>query len=275
MAPDIWVRTWNPYEHRYRELLLSDYSKETLDETLSLLLTVVAKSLPDKKDKQLGLRKVLEFNETGKTSSKDFDQRVLNRITAFASFFPSGPMPEMPAIFSEGRPTRAAWQAERTWAYLVLQSLAVVKGETGFFRDIQSLLFLCAVHYLLPHLRSQGLHPEHDCLLNAMFSHTILVWQDMPAHEYFLQSLVADYLGNARARMELLRQSFLLTPPEDHSYLTKAQAFWCDLVEAGSPEQARWFLMNLARTSPPEHLPEISDMMSDLACIGNGKDAAR
>jgi hypothetical protein len=267
--PTIRAKTSGPDQERYRELLLSDYTRDSLSATLSLLWSVIGGSVPKKND----WWRALEFDENGKASRDEFDHHVIERIREFVSFFPTGPMPPMPTTFANGRPSRLAWYIQRAWTYLVLQSLAKIEGETGFFRDIQSILFLCAFHYLLPQLSTEGWHSERECLLNAMFMHTILVWRDDPAHQCFLQSLLADYLGQGDVRRDLLHRSFLLTPPTDNSYLTKAQEYWCDLVDAGQREQAMSFLLDLTRTARPDDVPEIKEMINDLVRLG--RDATR
>lgn len=268
MSATLTVRTWGPFEERYRELLLEDYSRQALEGALSLLWTTVAQSVAANSS----WARALEYQENARTGAEEIDGEMVERIATFASFYPGRALPPMPPHFSAGRPSRTMWQAVRVWNYLALPALVRLKGETGFFRDIQSLLFLNTVHYLLPHLQAQSLRPEHDCLVQALHMHAVLAWSDDPAHQCFLLSVLLDYLGESRARMDLLHRSFLLTPPSDHSYLTKAQAYWCDLHEHGEGKKALSFLLDLARTSPPEHLPEIKEMLADMtAANGHGK----
>src|SRR5438128_6729642 len=113
MIPEITVRTGTPLEQRYRELLLADYTKQSLDETLSLLWTVAARSVPKGKS---GWANVLEYSEHGKASGADIDQRVVKRIAEFASFVTGGPLPPMPFSFSDGRPSRGVWLAHTGWS---------------------------------------------------------------------------------------------------------------------------------------------------------------
>ena len=55
-----------------------------------------------------------------------------------------------------------------------------------------------------------------------VFARSPLSWLPRPNSPKVLM----DYLGNTERRLELLEMSFLLTPPEDHAYLTRATAYW-------------------------------------------------
>jgi len=253
--------TRNPWEDRYRELLVADYTRESLNGTLALLWTVIGQSVP--KGKPDGWT-VLEYNEHGKTAPKGFNQQIIAFIRSFAPFVREAFLPPMPDSFSEKRPSRQAWLAERTWAFLVLQPSQTITEETGFFRDIQSLLFLNAAYYLLPQLDGQSQSEERNCLTHAMFMHTFIAWRDRPAQAHFIRSVLMDYLGAAEEKRKQAYYSFMLTPPTDHSYLTKAQTCAFDLLEAGNREAAVAFLLSVARFSPTENVPEIQEMLTSI-----------
>src|SRR4029077_7246518 len=104
---------------------------------------------------------------------------------------------------------------------------------------------------------------EHDCLVCAMYVHTLLVWKTMPAHMLHLQNVLMDHLGNPERQLELLDMSFLLTPPEDHAYLTRATAYWSALMDLGRYETARTFLFSLMRHAPDSCQEEIRDMLEE------------
>ncbi len=154
-------------------------------------------------------------------------------------------------------------QAEKTWAYLALQALTGLDGDVGLLRDTQSLLFLCAVHHLLPQLRTQKLIAEHDFLIRAMYVHTLLAWRDSPEHLFYLQSVLMGYLGNEDRRLELLDLSLRLTPLDDHSHLTKAYALWCALLDHGQHKKALDLLLFLTKVSPPSYTDEITGMIAE------------
>jgi hypothetical protein len=259
--PDATIRIKATREdiERYQRLLCVDWSRETLDDVLSLLWKLIAGSVDPK---AFAWQRVLVFG-TGRKSAKDFEPQLIARIRDISLLFTEPALPAMPDHFTANRPSRTAAQAEQAWTYLCLQALARLEGDTGLFQDTQSLLFLAAAHFLLPQLQQQGLSAEHDCLACAMYVHTLLVWRGQPAHLLHLQSVLMDHLGDTTRRLELLDMSFLLTAPEDHAYLTKATTYWSELMDLGRYEEARNFLLRLARHAPDTCQEEIADMMSE------------
>jgi hypothetical protein len=153
--------------------------------------------------------------------------------------------------------------ALRASIYLAFQALFSIRGETGLFRDLQSLLYLHAVDWLLPQLRSAGFVPEHDLLLDAMGYHFTAVWRDNPAHQQYLISVLAGYVGDRELEESSLLASFRLTDPEDHDYLTLAQCYWSFLLENHRSEDAESFLLGVYRRAPRESLAEIREMIDD------------
>ena len=134
----------------------------------------------------------------------------------------------------------------------------------------KSLLFLCSVEELLPRLKKQRLLLEHDCLVNALFIHTILVWREEPSHLYYLQSVLMDYLEEYFSMLNLRSQSLRLTDVEDHSYLTKAQALWSDLMDFGKYKDAYSLLLYLTRYTPQSYQSEIEEMLSATIRASSG-----
>src|SRR5207249_823607 len=97
------------------------------------------------------------------------------------------PLPDempSPAVDPGETSARVAEQADRL---LILQSQADLEGDAGLFRDLQSILFSCCLHFLLPSLDGAGLRSEHDVLLNVLWAHAANTWRDQPAHAFFLQ----------------------------------------------------------------------------------------
>ena len=149
--------------------------------------------------------------------------------------------------------------------------MAKLEGATGLFADLQSLLFLCSAHFLLPKLQQQRLTAEHDCLVCAMYVHTLLVWKTLPAHMLDLQNVLMEHLGNAERQLVLLDMSFHLTPPEDHAYLTRATACWSALMDQRRYKEAERFLFSLMRHAPDSCQEEIGEMLSEtFAEVSNG-----
>ena len=194
---------------------------------------------------------------------------VLDRIRSLSLVFTEPALPVMPAAFPTNRPNRLTALAEQAWTFLTLQALVNLEGETGLFADARSLLFLCSAHFLLPQLQQRGLTAEHDCLVCAMYVHTLLVWRTQPAHYLYLQSVLMDQLGEQERRLELLDQSFHMTPPDDHSYLTKATAYWSELMDLRRYEKASNFLFFLTKHGPDYCQEEIKEMLSETLVEAN------
>ena len=75
-------------------------------------------------------------------------------------------VPQMPKEFALGT-SRIAVQSVAAAVYLLLQVDMKITGEAGFFRDLQSLLYLNSVYYLLPQLQIDELQTGHDSLVNC------------------------------------------------------------------------------------------------------------
>jgi hypothetical protein len=106
-----------------------------------------------------------------------------------------------------------------------------------------------------------------------MFVHALTVWHDDPAHQYYLLSVLMDYLGKHEASTGFLERSFRMTPPDDHSYLTKGQSLWLDLLEAGRRKAAEKVLSHLAKTAPLKYKEEIDEMYQDMIKYGKKNGA--
>jgi hypothetical protein len=256
----IRVRASREHLARYQELLRQDWTRQTVDDVLSLLRDLISGGLDPT---VFAWQDVLGLND-GRKSARDFNEAILDRIRDLSAVLREPAIPPMPDSFSSPhRPSRLTAQAEQAWSYLVLQAMAKVEGASGLFADVQSLLFLTSAHFLLRPLQQHNQTAEHDCLVCAMYVHTVLVWKTMPAHMLHLQSVLMDHLGNVERQLELLEMSFLLTPPDDHAYLTRATAYWSALMELARYETARTFLFSLMRHAPDSCQEEIRDMLTE------------
>lgn len=251
---------------RYRALLRVDWSRHTLNAILSLLSNLLAESV---RSSSVSWRDVLAFNPNAKKSAKQLNEYVLDRIRSLSLVLSEPALPVMPSAIAANRPSRLAALAEHAWTFLSLQALVNLEGETGLFADCQSLLFLCSAHVLLPQLHKRRLRVERDCLVCAMYVHTLLVWRTQPAHYLYLQSVLMDQLGEQERRLELLNQSFHMTPPDDHSYLTKATAYWSELMDLRRHDKASTFLFFLTRHAPDSCQEEIQEMLSETLVEAN------
>ncbi len=246
----------------YRRLVNSDWNSTTQESVLALLWKVVAESATAS---QCDLASVLHF-PAEKGTGNQLNQQVIDRIKSFSEVFTERCIPAIPLAFSPKK-TKAIVQAEKTWTYLMLPSLVRLRGETGFFLDLQSLLYLSSIHYLLPMLEKQDSRAERDCLVNAMYVHTVLAWRGNPPHLFYLQSALMGYLRQEQRRLELLNLALTSTPISDHSYLTKANAYWIELLELGDRKAAMVFLLNLNRIAPISYQDEIREMIEETAAL--------
>lgn len=144
----IHVASTRPLRKTYQRLLTSDWRKATLGDVLELLWKEIdAPQWPI----DATLREVLNPHRHGLPES-GFDREVIDEIRHFRRHFRSDLIPSVPDDFPNRRRRRRHAQAETTWTYLILNNLARLQGDTGFFADSQSLLFLLAIDFLLPEL---------------------------------------------------------------------------------------------------------------------------
>ena len=258
----IYLASTPPLRKAYQRLLTSGWHKRTLEAVLELLWKEIeaAHRLTD-----TSFREVLNPHRRGLPAS-GFDRQVIDEIRHFRRHFRSDLIPPVPDDFPNRRGRRQA-QAETTWTYLVLDNLARLQGDTGFFADGRSLLFLLAIDFLLPELTEPADAAERACLVNALYMHTFITWTHDPqrqAHHFFLQAVLMDALGKPRLRRDNLRYALNLTDIEDHSFLTKAQAYVFSLLDAGQDEEAKRFLLRLYRHAPETYLAELQEMLDHV-----------
>ena len=149
-------------------------------------------------------------------------------------------MPPVPEQLPTRKGAKRAAQAETVWTYLVLDNLARLQGDTGFFADTQSLLFLLAIDFLLPELTDGAETAERDCLLNALYMHTFITWTHDPqrqAHHFFLQAVLMDALGHPRLRQENLHYALNLTQLETIRSSRKCRRMSSACWTAGNPKK--------------------------------------
>jgi hypothetical protein len=241
---------------RYQLLLQSEWTEQTLADTINLLRDEVKES-PDP-----AAQNFLQALYSSATPERShLAASVRDRIRTFAEMFRNQVAQPLREIPEDQLNSSHAHVTEVTWTYLILQSIGDLRGETGFFADTQSILFNGAAQLLLPILQKRKAEGLRLYLADALYMHTWLVWEKNPQHKFFLQSVLMEELGDDAARLILLRRAFELTPVDDHSYLTKAQAVWSDLVDRRNFREAEQFLLNLYRYSPQSYLSEIMKMI--------------
>ena len=82
------------------------------------------------------------------------------------------------------------------------------------------------------------------------------------SHFCYMTSMVHDYLGNVDQRLRLLHDSFRLTPRDDHSFLTKAQEYWTELLDHGRRTEAEEFLFSLRSQCSTSQRDEVRQMIA-------------
>src|SRR5439155_22925349 len=105
--------------------------------------------------------------------------------------------------------------------------------------------------------------PEHALLLHALLLFPLEFASDDVAQYSYALSMIHGYLGNAPQRLRCLLASFHSTPPQDHSFLTKAQEVWSEMLDDGQYQEAEKFLFLLAWRSLPSQQEEVRQMLVD------------
>jgi tetratricopeptide (TPR) repeat protein len=82
---------------------------------------------------------------------------------------------------------------------------------------------------------------------------------------FYLRAAMMGQLGRNQERLECLQKALSVNPVSDHSYMTKANAYWGELLEVGDAEKALRWLVNLSRNVPESHAPEVADMIAETA----------
>jgi hypothetical protein len=265
MVEPIVIRAAKADIGKYQQLLRDDWSKETVDDVLALLWKLSAHSVKTLKSPW---QEVLE-HPTEKKQGTILSQQTIRFIGEVGELYWDPPFPKVPHPSNWENSGKLTNQAEKAWQYLTLPVQTKLAGEIGLFHDTLSLLFLGSIHFVLPALKEHGHDVEKKLLLHAMNIHASLVWRHHPAHQYYLRSLLMDFLEDHQQRLECLFHSLQLTRLDDHSYLTKATTYWAELMDQGKRQQAMDFLLYLNRQAPMDWEAEISDMVKETASLTN------
>jgi hypothetical protein len=247
------------FKEKYRSLLSEDWSMASLRQVLGLLDELLRAS-------HAALRFSWEESESAFRGGKRvIDLEDLTGLLAIHRPLGLPGIPVPPDALGEllAVPNGEVTLAVRAWVYLDLQALFELRGETDFLRDLQSILFLNVIEALLPGLHAAGLSEFHGILIHALGYHNAVVWRDDPAHQQYLLSAWAHYLGNRDLEENALRAAFRLTDPGEHDYLTLAQSYWQFLMDDRRYEDAERFLLGVYRQAPREHLDEIKGLIDD------------
>jgi hypothetical protein len=244
----------------YKELLVSDWTKSLPNEVVSLLWNSLGGH--ESVGETSPLWQILDPNEAS-VFPLDFFQSIVVRITDGTSFVRLAGLPDLPVKYDPPKtPSIVARRANRLATYLTLPAHVAIAGETGFFMDVLALGFQAAIHFVLPELRRKH-EAEHSILLHSAVLFCVGYSAYEPAHYAYMMSMIHGYLGDENHRLQSLFAAFRFTSPQDHSYLTKAQEFWTELLDQNRFDEAEQFLLSLHRWSSPAQQDEVREMVVD------------
>lgn len=243
----------------YQRLLVADWKKDLPEAVLELLWSAIR---PEQTNGNEGV--VAWLGSKGdRQPSGNFADEILRHIRDAKHLISATGLPALPPSYnSSKRMSKTEWQALRLSAYMILPACMPFSGSVVAFRDARSLAFHAAVQFVLPAVREK--HSDlHAILLNACFLFPLEYLESDPSHYCFLLGSIHEYLGNQDQRLFLLHSAFRFTPPTDHSFLTKAQAYWSELIDRGRNAEAEEFLFSLHLSALPEQRDEVREMMGD------------
>jgi hypothetical protein len=244
----------------YKELLVSDWTKSLPNEVVSLLWTSLGRDETVRETSPLC--QILDPNEAS-VFPLDFFQSIVVRISDGTSFIRLAGLPDLPAKYIPAKtPSVVARRANRLATYLTLPAHLPIAGNTGFLMDVLALGFQAAIHFVLPELRKKH-EAEHSILLHSAVLFCVGYSAYDPAHYAYMMSMIHGYLGDENHRLQSLFAAFRFTSPQDHSYLTKAQEVWTELLDQDRLDEAESFLLALHRWSTPAEQDEAREMVVD------------
>jgi hypothetical protein len=161
-------------------------------------------------------------------------------------------------------------QTEEAVFYLSLPSergfrhrpIAII-DETGFYRDVRSLIFRLSVEHLLPALYSKQTN-YLDFLAATLDEFARTEWDDQPEHRNSLLADLYEQLGRNREAAIFRDWALQATAPDSHDYLTKAQALVHNFLETGDIEAAEHTIFRVIRQTDGEHDRELRTMLHDI-----------
>ncbi len=252
---------------KYQQILTSEWSTETVKESLKL-----ADSFLNNCQFPIGFSELIQRYENSDLTDFFISSHFTNYLKDQSALLITNNLPIIPEKIPKRRSpskieySRLSLEVIYNLAFPVFTPYMngkniILKGDIGFLRDIQSLIFILTSNYILPILREQRLKEESDYLNLIMFTHSLIAWHDNPAHQNLLFSIAFDNMGFHEAVIECLYIAFRLTAPEDHDYLTKAQAYWAALIDAEMFDKAKGFSLRLLRNSSEKHFDEIKEII--------------
>lgn len=241
-------------QRRYRSLLRSDFSEASLKDSLGLVRAILESA---------GRKLLFEWEAPPRKPAPRY--AIPTAATDYLREFLQRTNDELYASVPDEVPERTNLEKYAVMAgvFLTFQSRVRVVGDAAFLRDAQSQLFFSVLHVALPKLDDQSRTSARNFLVNACWAFVQRVWADNPAHQHYLFARLYDYLGDSQNAKTSLRASLYGTAPDEHDYLTKVQAYWDHLLERNEIGEAKQVLLRIYRSSPPEHLEELEELLDE------------
>jgi hypothetical protein len=247
----------------YQRLLVSEWRKGFPEDVLALLWSVISiKSTSPSGDRHNALEQLLNPENTSDFPEQLF-QASIDRLKEVRRFIRIPRLPELPDEYeAPRRMSKTVWLANRLASYLALPAHAPIEGDVGFFADIQALAFQAAIHQALPAVNKTH-RAEFSILVHSATIYAFSYMSHDPSHYAYMISMLYDYLGDEDLSLQFLYTSFRFTSPSDHSFLTKAQEFWSELLDRRRYEEAENFLFSLQWWALPSQKEEVREMFID------------
>ncbi len=256
--PDFKISASAAMKAQYRGLLTRDFSDERLDETMSLVRRVLETS---------GYRIAFDWEQRPATRKRPYE--IPSAANDYLKEFLERANASLPAEMPEEvrEKTVLERRTQEAAVFLTFQSRVTLLGDSGFVRDVQSLLFQLCIHSLSARLSARHLEEANAYLLHALYAHAQLAWTDVPAHQHYLLSSLYEHSGDRAAALRFLEASLEGSSPDDHDYLTKAQSYWSLLIEDDKAGEAKSFVLNLYRRAAPKDLAEVEQLVSETYAL--------
>jgi hypothetical protein len=261
------IKSSENYFNKYHKILDADWDRDSIRKTISLMFSAI--SINQFRDYSISVSivpdEVFSFISSRGSNTK-IPSKFISKLKELSDVFKESNSPEFPSDTSFPKNDNISENYLASLKLLSLQLFLEMDGCVEFFQDLQSLLFLNCIHYLLPTLRKSRMSREENSLICVMLIHANIVWKNDPSHKFYLLASLMGYLGDKRTRLDFLEKSFSSTPVCDHSYLTKVNAYCGEMLEMGMKSEALELLKKTKNLlSNMEDIDEINEMIENYA----------
>ncbi|HEX4142198.1 MAG TPA: hypothetical protein VHY91_01500 [Pirellulales bacterium] len=244
---------------RYRDVLTQDWTEATLAQTLELLTA----QLPAEERSRF-----ISITDPFKTI------RLFSKVLAIPVKMSTAQPPRRSRKHDDSGKQTLVDSVERSLAFMLFQLSYAIDEKCELFIDSQSLLYLCVIHFLLPALDSRQMTTERNSLVSALAIHS-LTWESNLPHMLYLKSLLFHYLNQTSRETDALVESFKLTDPDDHDYVTKAQAAWMSMLDDHQVGRAKEFMLEVYRNCPQNARAEVREIIDETYALADKGSSLR